>query len=214
MRSLLRILVFFQIFFVMTQGLFSDTGNYGPFLVTRQGTGNDVYTAATTGTSFGTITAGTTWLLEGGELTSWRNAGESRNGANLWYSVYRQGSTRPNFTSIDLPFSSNVSANDIKWQKSDAGFNLAGIQIFGATYNGTYNLDYYFQAIFNWGSQHNRSGSSTDTTAPTSNFYGATYTLSGFDYYLDGASSTTTQTSVNGGAGTLTGSVGIGKFVS
>ncbi len=199
---------------VAAPAAFASSSNSDPFLITRQGAGGDNYTSATTGTDFGTINSGTTWLLEGGELTTFSDGGDSKLGANLWYSVYRNSQSRPAFTSENLPFNSNPSFGSDKWQSSGLGLNLTGptVQILGANYNGTYNMDYYFQARFNWGSQYNRSGSSTDTSPPTSNFYTATYTLAGFDYYLDGSSGTTTQSTVTGGAATLTGSVGIGKF--
>jgi len=199
---------------VAAPAAFAGSSNFNPFLITRQGAGGDNYTSATTGTDFGTINSGTTWLLEGGELTTFSDGGDSKLGANLWYSVYRNSQSRPAFTSENLLFNSNPSFGSDKWQSSGLGLNLTGptVQILGATYNGTYNIDYYFQARFDWGSQYNRSGSSTDTSPPTSNFYTATYTLAGFDYYLDGSSGTTTQSTVTGGAATLTGSVGIGKF--
>jgi autotransporter-associated beta strand protein len=190
------------------------SSNSNPFLITRSGGGGDSFTSATTGTDFGTINSGTTWLLEGGEITSFSDGGDVKQGGFLNYSVYRSSQSRPDFAELSLPFNSNPGANQDKWQKSDLGLSLTGdlVQILGATYNGTYNIDYYFRAWFNWGSQYNYSGTSTATTPPTSNFYTATYTLSGFDYYLDGSSGTTTQSTVTGGAATLTGSVGIGKF--
>jgi autotransporter-associated beta strand protein len=189
------------------------SGNYSPFLITRQGAGADVYTPATTGTDFGTVANGTTWLLEGGEITSWADGGDSADGANLWFSVYRGTESRPAFTSEGLFFNSQ-SGNDKKWQTSGYALDLTAseVQIFDATYNGTYNIDYYFQAQFDWGSQYNSNGDSSSTSVPSSNFYTAAYSLSGFDYYLNGTTGTTTQSSVDGGAATLTGTVGIGKF--
>ena len=102
------------------------------------------------------------------------------------------------------------------YEKKNQGAQMNGAanNIFGALYNGTYTIDYYFQSIFNWGSQYTYSGTTTGGTAPTSNFFTATFTLTGYDYYLDGSSGTTTQANVSGGGSTLTGSVGIGKFGS
>ena len=145
MRSLVRFFGSFLVAASLAQNSFSGSGNFGPFLVTRQGNGGDVYTSATTGTSLGSISSGTTWVLEGGELTSWADGGDSANGANLWFSAYRNSESRPTFSSETLFFNSQ-SGNNKKWQSNAKGLDLTGstVQIFGATYNGTYNLDYYF----------------------------------------------------------------------
>ena len=189
------------------------TGNFNPYIITRKAAEGDTYTAASGSISFGSIANGTTWLLEGGEISSWADGGDSANGANLFYRAYRDGQTAPGFTTQSLGFVSQ-SGNDKKWAKADLGLSLVGstVQIDGATYNGNYSTEFYYQAVFNWGSQYNYVGTSTATTAPTTDFYKATYTLTGFDYYVDVASGSTSQGSATGGAAQLTGGVGVGKY--
>ncbi len=189
------------------------SGNFNPYIITRQGAGIDVYTPASGSISFGSIANGTSWLLEGGEITSWADGGDTKTSASMMYRVYRDGQTAPSFTTLNLP-SASTSGNDTKWAKTDLGLSLAGstVQIDGATYNGNYSTEFYYQAVFNWGSQYNYVGTSTATTAPTTDFYKATYSLTGFDYYVDVASGSTSQGSATGGAAQLTGGVGVGKY--
>ena len=196
---------------------YGDTGNFGPYLITNTG-GSDIFTGATTGSSLGTATNGSSNLwLDGAQITTWADGGNTRSSANFWFRTYRDASplSSPSFSSVSLP-SVSIAGNNELWEKKDYGYQLYSTNsmaaIYGAIYSGTYSADYYYQAVFNWGSQYNYVGTSTATTAPSSGFYTASYTLAGYDYYLDQASGSNNQTSVSGGNGTLTGSVGIGKF--
>ena len=201
---------------IFIQPASAGSGNFSPYLVTYN-TNSQIFSAAGTGTSLGSYANGSASLyLDGGQIQTWTDGSDSKVGANMFYRSYRStGGTAGSFTTISLPQVS-TSGNNAMYEKKNQGAQMNGAanNIFGALYNGTYTIDYYFQSIFNWGSQYTYSGTTTGGTAPTSNFFTATFTLTGYDYYLDGSSGTTTQANVSGGGSTLTGSVGIGKFGS
>jgi len=106
-------------------------------------------------------------VLDGGEVLTYKNSGDDITGANLYYSI-SGGST----TELGLGFDQdNVNGNngDQRWYKDNADTNLlSGLS------NGTYTLDFSFDAPFTY---TGGGGGSGDHTSPGSGSYTATFTV-------------------------------------
>lgn len=97
--------------------------------------------------SFGTIDLGASdsLVLNGFEMLTYEDGGDSVNTAILFYRVTKVGDSPGSFssTSMNSPTNSNPNGfggTDKFWQKTDAGLNLTtGLS------NGDYKIDFYIQ---------------------------------------------------------------------
>lgn len=150
----------------------AGTGIYQTYIILNNGT-NQYYDAQATtanpdfnGTNLGTFTIGSSYLLQGGEVKTWKDNGDDVRSVTMFYRLYKTGDTAPAFSTINLPWAvDNVdnSANNQKWTATGAGINiLNGLSV------GNYIIEIYFQSDTNVGLiPDNNSG----------NYYKATFSV-------------------------------------
>ena len=102
------------------------------------------------GTDLGDFAASDALTLNGGELKTYKNGSSNVCGGTLNYRVYASGDTPGAFSSINLPFSANLSGSDQKWAATGQGINLLN-----ALTTGDYILEVYWEAD---GNDSNPSG--------------------------------------------------------
>ena len=151
----------------------AGTGVFGSYVGIDNGGGNAWYGAnqpgpttlwAFDGADLGDFTVGDSVLLSGGELLTWKSDGGDVTGANLYYSVYADGSSAGSFNQVGINWTSNSAFNDAagnnfvgggdqKWSTmTSAPDLLSGL---GA---GDYNLAVYFMANTNEGDRYDSNG--------------------------------------------------------
>jgi hypothetical protein len=92
--------------------------------------------------SFGTIDLGLSQslVLNGFEMNTFNDNGDSVNTAFLYFRVTKVGDTPGVFSNISMNSPTSTSGNDKFWQLSNAGTNLTtGLS------NGDYTIDFYVQ---------------------------------------------------------------------
>jgi hypothetical protein len=92
--------------------------------------------------SFPTIDLGASnsLTLNGFEMKTYNDNGDSVNSAILFYRVTKSGDSPGSFSSISMNSPTSTVGNDKTWQKTDAGVNLTtGLS------NGDYTIDFYVQ---------------------------------------------------------------------
>ncbi len=92
--------------------------------------------------SFGTIdlSAAGSLGLNGFEMNTYNDGGDSVGSASLYYRVTKVGDTPGAFSNVTLNSPNSTSGNNKFWQKTDAGVNLTtGLS------NGNYTIDFYVQ---------------------------------------------------------------------
>ncbi len=95
------------------------------------------------GASFGNLnpSVGNTLTLVGGEIKTFKDGGSDVTGAFFDYRVFKVGDTPGSFIEFGLPFDSNISGTDQKWDKTDQNANLlTGLS------NGNYTLEVFARA--------------------------------------------------------------------
>ena len=99
-------------------------------------------------------------LLSGGELLTWKGSEGDVSGANLYYSVYADGSSAGSFNQIGINWTSNSTFNDAagntfigggdqKWSTMTSSPDLLSGLV-----AGDYNLAVYFMANTNEGDRY------------------------------------------------------------
>ena len=89
----------------------------------------------------GTFEASDALTLNGGELKTYKNGSSNVCGGNVYYRVYASGDTPGSFSSVALPYDSDLAnAGDQKWDETAAGIDLLA----GLTAGGTYTLEVYW----------------------------------------------------------------------
>jgi MYXO-CTERM domain-containing protein len=92
--------------------------------------------------SFGTIDLGAAQSLglNGFEMNTFNDNGDSVNSASLFYRVTKVGDTPGSFSSITMDSPTSTSGNNKFWQKTNAAVNLTtGLS------NGNYSINFYVQ---------------------------------------------------------------------
>ena len=130
-----------------------NTDNWGiwqSYIILDAGSGNNYLAGglnpdnvhpAFAGSDLGTITLGSTFTLNGGEIKTYKNSGANVCGGNINYRVYSNGGTPGSFNAIALGFDSDLGNGDQKWAKADAGVDLlAGLSA------GDYTLEIFWDA--------------------------------------------------------------------
>ncbi len=93
--------------------------------------------------------AGQTFVLTGGEADTFKNGASNVTGADLVYRIYPTGSPSGAFTSLNLPFNTDLTGGDQKWQTLSATTDLlAGLA------NGNYTLEVYVHSSTNEGDRY------------------------------------------------------------
>ncbi|OON70665.1 hypothetical protein B0919_01205 [Hymenobacter sp. CRA2] len=111
------------------------------------------------GSNFGSFAAGSSLLLSGGEIKTYKNSGGDVTGAKLNYRVYRQDvapGSLPAFTELDLPFSENLNGSgDQKWtnvNNAQGNNNPGPVNLLnGLNVRGRYVLEVYWRITTNLG---------------------------------------------------------------
>ena len=115
-----------------------DSGSGDQFLA--GGYNADVATAFD-GSDLGAFAASDALTLNGGELKTYKNGSSNVCGGNVYYRVYASGDTPGSFSSVALPYDSDLAnAGDQKWDETAAGIDLLA----GLTAGGTYTLEVYW----------------------------------------------------------------------
>lgn len=149
-----RFFTSFSLFFILTQFTFAASGIFEKYLFLNVN-GSDMN--GVNGANLGTISSLT---LKGGEVKTWKNGGSNVTGAGLQYKMYKQGSTPPgSFTYLNIPFGSNLDnvVTNQSWYKNNANTNL----FTNVTSNGTWVLEFYFEAYTSDGNKYDNCGSSS-----------------------------------------------------
>lgn len=140
----------------------ADTGIFGGYIVLSLNGGSsnfyklenaaDNTTPPFSGVYFGMFdpSAGQTFVLTGGEADTYKNGGSNVTGADVAYRIYPTGSPSGSFTSLNLPYNSELAnPGDQKWQTLSATTDLlAGLA------NGNYTLEVYVHSTTNEGDRY------------------------------------------------------------
>ncbi|MEA3444279.1 MAG: hypothetical protein U9R19_06070, partial [Bacteroidota bacterium] len=97
------------------------------------------------GVSYGSKYVTDTWKLKGAEGYVWKNNGSDISSMTLYYRVYKQGSTAPSFSTINIPWHSNVGGDNQRWAKDDYDIDLLSL----VTSGGTWVMEFYYSAATN-----------------------------------------------------------------
>ena len=94
------------------------------------------------GADFGSLsTDGSTLILNGGEIKTYKDNSANVCGGNIQYRVYANGETPGIFNAVSLGFAADLGNGNQKWNKDDAGVDLLN----GLT-PGDYTLEIYWDA--------------------------------------------------------------------
>jgi hypothetical protein len=97
------------------------------------------------GINFGTVSS---FVLNGGEVKTYKNGPGDVFGAEIYYRVYPQSGTPGSFAPINLPFFQNLpTPGDQVWQQALAGVDLLA----GTTASTTYVLEVFWKVTTNQG---------------------------------------------------------------
>ncbi len=146
-----RFLLSFIVFLSFLSVGKANGGIYGSFVIIDgnyyQCEGNN--TTLFNGHNFGNLTQGSSLILKGGEVKTWKNGGTDITGTYLYYRVYKTGTAPSNFTEVNLPWNANGidgNGSNQKWAKTDGTVNLlSGLSA------GDYTFEVYFKAASNEG---------------------------------------------------------------
>nr|MBS9767902.1 lamin tail domain-containing protein [Flavobacteriaceae bacterium] len=154
MRRIVLLIVVFLSFLGVSKA--QDGGIYGSFVIIDSNyyqckDGNNF-----NGHNFGSFIEGSSLLLKGGELKTWKKNQCDITGAFLYYRIYKVGATPSNFIEINLPWKQNGidgNGNNQKWAKTDLATNvLSGLSA------GDYTIEVYFKATSNQGDKYDGNG--------------------------------------------------------
>jgi PKD repeat protein len=137
---------------------FSAWDFFQTYIIVDRGSGNEFYAGSYNADGaaqhvnryYGNFQAGSTFVLNGAELKTYKNGNSNVCGGTLWYRVYRNCDTPGAFSSINIAYNGELGGGDQRWQTSNANINiLTGLQ------PGHYALEVYWQAD---GNENNPSG--------------------------------------------------------
>ena len=124
--------------------------------------------------SFGTIDLGLgqSLGLNGFEMNTYNDGGDSVNSAVLYYRVTKSGDTPGSFSNITIGSPTSTSGNNKFWQKTDSAINLtSGLS------NGDYTINFYVEndasftggsfTMANWNSSSGPSATFTVVPEPS-----------------------------------------------
>ena len=92
------------------------------------------------GTSLGSVSS---LVLRGGEVKTFKNSGSDVTGASMSYRIYKQGDAPGGFSTLNIPFGSNLmAAGDQSWFTNSQSINLFS----SVTSNGTWVVEVFWNA--------------------------------------------------------------------
>ncbi len=98
------------------------------------------------GQDYGSKSKNNTWLLKGGEGFVYKNNGSDITSVTLHYRIYKDGTTPPSFSDINLPWAEDYAGTDHQRWASTA----ANIDILAAVNSpGTWYVEFYYSAATN-----------------------------------------------------------------
>lgn len=140
------------------------------YIVVDRGSGNEYLagtrnpdSAPTFSSGLGSFTSSSTLVIRGGEVKSYKNSGGDVTGAALFYRVYKSGDAPGGYSSIALPYDSELGGGDQKWDELAANVNLIPL----TTSAGTWNVDVYWEVYTNLGTRTDGTAGSPVTTSYT-----------------------------------------------
>ena len=95
---------------------------------------------------FGVFRSSDTFILNGGDLYTFKNSGDDVCGGRLFYRVFKVGDTPGSFTDINFPFGENLpvppaTAGDQRW-----GTDTANIDLLDGRDDGEYVIEVFWEA--------------------------------------------------------------------
>ena len=154
-------IIVFLFLIAFSKGLYADTGIYQSYIILNNGTIQYYDAQATTnnpdfhGNNLGTFNIGSTYLLNGGELKTWKD-GANVSEAFLYYTIYKEEDPKPSFTEIDLALiESGIdnNSNNQKWATINSNINiLSGLTA------GIYKLEVYYKSTTSEGDKYSNNG--------------------------------------------------------
>ncbi|MGI4870096.1 MAG: T9SS type A sorting domain-containing protein [Janthinobacterium lividum] len=140
---------------------------------------NDATNAAFDGKDFGSFSRGGSLILNGGQAQTYKNSANNVTSnitqVQMYYRLYRTGTTAPTFTQLILNFNQdngyarNSTDFDQTWQTNNAGINLLSL-IPASSALGAYTVEVYTQAT-------DQGNGTTPTDNNGGSNYKATFTL-------------------------------------
>ena len=150
MKKLLPLIVALTL---LGSSAFAGTGIFGGYIVLSLNGGTSTFyklenpadsvTPPFSNVNFGLFNPllGQTFVLKGGEADTFKNGASNVTGASLNYRIYPTGSPSGSFTSLNLPFNSDLGGGDQKWQTTIATTNLLTGLV-----NGNYTLEVFVKS--------------------------------------------------------------------
>lgn len=141
-------------YFISTQIVFAGSGIYETYLSTSLNGGADSYygTGGANPTFNGQNLGSTinpnsnTLVIKLQGLNAWADNSSVVLSARMYYRVYKQGSSAPSFTSVNLP-SNGSSGNNSFWNQNSTPTNINLLA--SANTIGIYNVEIYFETTTN-----------------------------------------------------------------
>ncbi|MDG1159199.1 MAG: hypothetical protein P8N19_06875 [Flavobacteriales bacterium] len=114
-----------------------DAGNGNTF---RAGGANADGAAVVNGYHYGFFNTNDTFILNGGEVKTFKNGGGNVCGGEIFYAVYKSCEGSGTFTSVSIPYNGELGGGDQRWQNTTANVNLlSGLS------DGDYVLEVYWR---------------------------------------------------------------------
>jgi len=125
----------------------ATSGIFERYIILDFGVTNYVSGPSFNNQNLGTYSNTSNFVLKGGQIKTFKNSGDDITGATMFYRIRTTGdTTNVAFTSLNLPFDSNLPAmGDQLWQD-----NTQNILFTQGLANGYYDLEVYFTASFTY----------------------------------------------------------------
>lgn len=146
----------------------ADSGTFGSYVSVSgsyyQGTGFGAASPALNGANLGSFAAGSSLLLDGAELFTYKNNGSDVTGAELDYSI--DGGA---FVSLSLPFGADNGSNPGGTQATGGGDQLWGgslaspANLLAGLGAGSHSVTVYFKAYTSDGDKYDSNGGNNYT---------------------------------------------------
>ncbi|MFM1931048.1 MAG: hypothetical protein RL226_351 [Bacteroidota bacterium] len=144
------------------------------------------------GTYYGSFRPSDTFILNGGELKTFKNGSSNVCGGTIYYRVYKRGETPGAFNSIAIGFDADLGGGDQRWQTANAGIDLvSGLS------EGNYVLQVWFDATGDTTSPTGCSETIVDDNA--GNYFQATFSIVDDSFNDGNLTSNVTWTGDTGG---------------
>jgi hypothetical protein len=90
---------------------------------------------------YGFFNTGDSFILNGGEINTFKNGASNVCGGGLAYRIYKECEVPGSFTLVNLPFSAELGSGNQRWAATTEGINiLSGLS------SGDYVIEFYWEA--------------------------------------------------------------------